>query len=121
MKYLGLALLIASTGAFFSFFFTLVMHWEACNLCLYQRICFLTLVGFLAFSFYQRWLIPYFLFLPLFGGGIAIYQIFFGSCNGILCSYRPIIPSLSLIGFLMIFLFLLLAKETPSHELKNQL
>ena len=124
------AWVIAFFGGLFSLFVGELLRIEPCNLCWYQRIALFPLVIQLGIATYRNDLkiLPY--VYPLVGAGalVALYQVIgqylpfiFSSAT---CGYNeecsnPIFtlfgfltfPILSLLGFLLIGYFLILAKK----------
>lgn len=124
--------LISTLG---SLFFSEVMHFPPCILCWYQRICMYPLVILLLLGLFpfDKKVIRYTLPLSLVGTAVAVYHnlLYYkilpesaAPCiQGISCTTVQIqwfgfitIPFMSLVGFTLISLFLLLALRMGRHE-----
>jgi disulfide bond formation protein DsbB len=137
---LWLAFVVAAVATGGSLFFSEIAHFVPCELCWYQRICMYPLsitTLFAAFHNDQR-LARYLLPFPVIGAGVSIYHLLVE--NGVVkqtqacvvsapggCATKWInefgymtIPTLALTGFVLTFIFLLLATlESPAATLKE--
>lgn len=123
---------IATAG---SLFFSEVMHFPPCALCWYQRICMYPLVLILlpAVIRFDSAVFKFSLPLAALGGAISVYHnlVYTGivpeslsPCSmGVSCKAKFIqwagfidIPQLSLLAFLLLFLFLTLSRRMGRHE-----
>lgn len=128
---LYMAWLIALIGLLCSVFFGELLHHEPCRLCWYQRVCLFPLVLILGIAAYKEdaRIIVYAMPLALLGIFFALYQvlgIFIPKMSTpALCGYKIncseqlmefwgflSFPLISLIGFLLIFFFLRLARSS---------
>lgn len=131
--YLFLAWIVAMISTLGSLFFSEVMQYPPCVLCWYQRICMYPLVAILLVGLFpvDKKVIKFSLPLVLIGMGIAFYHnlLYYkilpesaSPCKlGISCTTVHLewlgfitIPLLSFLGFLFIFIFLLLTHRKVS-------
>lgn len=131
---LYLAWAIAFFGSLISIYFGEILRFQPCTLCWYQRISLFPLAIILAIAAYKddRNIVPYSLPLSCIGLFFALYQSVEPYIPALqetpLCRDQGCLetvfnlfgflsfPILSLIGFLLITLFLILAKKPPTKS-----
>ncbi|NGX56355.1 MAG: Disulfide bond formation protein C [Candidatus Anoxychlamydiales bacterium] len=120
-----IAWVITLIGTYVSLYTSEILSLDPCPLCWYQRICLFPLVIILFIASYNqdRKVYKYALPLSVLGGIIAIYQFLVQNFNvpsfcGIRCKEKIAVlfdmidfSVVSLIGFVLISFFLILAKE----------
>ncbi|MDN3505210.1 MAG: disulfide bond formation protein B [Rhabdochlamydiaceae bacterium] len=129
---LYLAWLISLIATFMSLYFGEIAGSTPCTLCWYQRICLFPLIIILGYATYRHFpgIVNYVLALPVFGALFALYQLmmrFYVGKHGAICpGTNPciksanaafdspfFIPIFSLVTFILIGFFLILAKKKP--------
>lgn len=129
------AWMISILGLICSVFFAEMLHYEPCRLCWYQRICLFPMVWILGRAAYKddAQIVPYTLPIAGLGALLAFYQvlgIFIPSLHKHgLCGYKTdcsehlielwgflSFPLVSLVGFILLCLFLWIARYPSKNR-----